>query len=62
MLKEMLLCHTAVGRNTIEIAVGEQALGQWREADEANAVGVAIVEYAIFDRLSIDEIDATLID
>ena len=62
MLKEMLLCHTAVGRNAIEIAVGEQALSQRREADEANAVGMAIVEDAFFDRFAIDEVDATLID
>ena len=58
----MLLCHTAVGRYAIEIAVGEQSLSQQREGNESDAVFMAIVKDAFLLRSAIEHIQATLVD
>ena len=54
--------HTAVGRYAVEIAVGEQALRQRREGDEANALLAAVVEDAFVAGRLIDEVEPPLVD
>ena len=56
-----IVCHTAVGRDAVEVAIGEQALCQRRETDEACLVLGYGVQYAFcFGRL-VEEVEPTLV-
>ena len=61
MLKEMLASHAAVLRNTVEIAVGEKSLGEWRERNETHTVLRTVVENALILRRMVKHIESTLI-
>ena len=61
-LEELLLGHAAVGGYALQIAVGEQALCQGREGDEADALLCAEVGDARLLRCAGEHVQASLID
>lgn len=61
-LQESPLCHARIFGNTIQVAVGQQALRQRGEGDEAGSVPFGLLQDTFFFRFAVEEIVSALIE